>query len=100
MLADWPGLPAAGCVWCVVDVKKLAAVVQSRKEGGVVSHKKIRFFLNFYSYINHTRPDPITKRVSAVPPSKWRDASHICLPIDLLTFLLTAEEGHGLVERS
>ena len=42
------------------------------------------FFLHFCIYISHTRPDPITKRVSAVPPSKWRDVSHICLPIYLL----------------
>ena len=27
---------------------------------------------------SHTRPDPITKRISVVPPSKWRDVSHIC----------------------
>ena len=35
--------------------------------------------------ISHTRPHPITKRIYAVPPSKWRDVSHICLPIDLLS---------------
>ena len=32
----------------------------------------------FCSYIRHTRPEPITKRISAVPPFKWRDVSHIC----------------------
>ena len=53
------------------------------------------FFFAFLHYIYHTRPDPITKRISAVPPSKWRDVSYICLPIDLLAFLLTAEEGRG-----
>ena len=42
------------------------------------------FFLNFCIYILHTRPDPITKRISAVPPFKWRDVSYICLPIYLL----------------
>ena len=56
-------------------------------------------FFAFLHYIHHTRPDPITKRISAVPPSKWRDVSYICLPINLLTFLLTAEEGRGLIER-
>ena len=53
------------------------------------------FFLHFCIYIRHPRPDPITKRISAVPPSKWWDVSYICLPIDLLAFLLTAEEGRG-----
>ena len=38
----------------------------------------------FLNYMHHTRPDPITKRISAVPPSKWRDVSYICLPIYLL----------------
>ena len=33
-------------------------------------------FFCFCSYISHTRPDPITKRISAVPPFKWRDVSH------------------------
>ena len=35
------------------------------------------FLVNFFafcSYIRHTRPGPITKRISAVPLFKWRDA--------------------------
>ena len=32
------------------------------------------FFFCFCSYISHTRPDPITKRIFAVSPFKWRDA--------------------------
>ena len=55
------------------------------------------FFFAFLHYIYHTRPDPITKRISAVPHYEWRDWSYICLPIDLLTFLLTAEEGRGRI---
>ena len=35
-------------------------------------------FFAFLHYIQHTRPDPITKRISAVPSSKWRDWSYIC----------------------
>ena len=31
----------------------------------------------FLHYIHHTRPNPITKRISAVPPYKWRDWSYI-----------------------
>mgnify|MGYP006888604766 CR=1 FL=1 len=38
----------------------------------------------FCSYIRHTRPDPVTKRISVVPNYDWRDVSHICLPIYLL----------------
>ena len=49
-------------------------------------HKVAFFFFAFLHYIHHTRPDPITKRISAVPPSKWRDGSYICLPIYLLKF--------------
>ena len=51
------------------------------------------YFLHFCIYILHTRPDPITKRFSAVPPYKWRDANYICLPIYLLKFSsFSAEE--------
>ena len=33
----------------------------------------------FLHYIHHTRPDPITKRISAVPNYDWRDVSYICI---------------------
>ena len=44
-----------------------------------------RFFC-FCSYISHTRPDPITKRISAVPNYDWRDVSHICRAETLSTY--------------
>ena len=53
-------------------------------------------FLHFFIYIRHTRPDPITKRISAVPPFKWRHVSHICLPIYLLKNIpLNRRGGQG-----
>ena len=64
------------------------------------------FFLHFCIYIHHTRPDPITKRISAVPPSKWRDVSYICRAEALITDRPTTyvplnrrREACGLVER-
>ena len=42
------------------------------------------------------RPDPITKRISAVPPFKWRDVSNICRAETLITDLPTTYENFPL----
>ena len=55
--------------------------------GGALSLARWDFSTGgFCIYMRHTRPDPITKRISAVPvpPFKWRDVTHIYLPINLL----------------
>ena len=57
--------------------------IDFRRNWGGASAAPIRksffIFFAFLHYIHHTRPDPITKRISAVPPYKWRDVSYICL---------------------
>ena len=62
-------------------------------------------FLHFCIYIRHTRPDPTTKRISAVPPSKWRDVSHIYvyrdlpLLLTLIALKFTLSSGLPIVHR-
>ena len=71
---------------CVFQVSTLHMYVCVRVRGGVrgvqpadpaSSSPAPRNFFAFCSYIHHTRPDPITKRISAIPASKWWDVGHI-----------------------
>ena len=63
-------------------------------------------FFCICSYILHEHPNPITKRISAVPNCDWRGLSHTCRVVKpsylnylLKIFPLNRRGGAGLINR-
>jgi len=81
----WGASESIGRFALIVFATPMALVIRMRiRYRSLGPLEPVSIFFAFLHCIHHTRPDPITKRISAVPPSKWRDVSYICLPIDLL----------------